>query len=203
MLPSLNPNAQGVLQALAAQSNLLMKMRILSFGKNYDVMDPAQRVLCQITLGSGQNVKGHLVESTVGGYLGRWAARSLQYTYEVKDANGHPALEIRKGGGGNRAEFLVADPETGANLGVIEMSRSLLGGLHASWLGADGIPYMTTQGNVIRRTYAIVGPDGREIGRVRHKILAVRDVWQLELEPNSNHLYSAIFATILDFEKEM
>jgi hypothetical protein len=38
---------------------------------------------------------------------------------------------------------------------------------------------------------------------VRHKILAIRDVWQLELDPRVNHLYSALFATVLDFEKTM
>jgi len=41
------------------------------------------------------------------------------------------------------------------------------------------------------------------VGRVRHKILAIRDVWQLELNPQINHLYSALFATVLDFEKKM
>ena len=31
----------------------------------------------------------------------------------------------------------------------------------------------------------------------------IRDVWELELGQGSNHLFSSIFATILDFEKEM
>lgn len=202
-MQALNPAAQGLLQSLTAQSTLLMKMRILSFGKNYDVMDPQQRVLCQVGLPAGQNVKGQLLAGAVGGYLGRWAARSLEYTYDVKDPAGNLALQIRKGSGGNRAEFLVVDPVTGAGLGAIQMERSLIGGLKASWNGPDGQPWMRTEGNVIRLTYTIHGPDGRELGRVKHKVLAVRDVWELDLEATANHLYSAIFAVILDFEKKM
>ncbi|HEV2231151.1 MAG TPA: hypothetical protein VGS18_03075, partial [Thermoplasmata archaeon] len=60
-----------------------------------------------------------------------------------------------------------------------------------------------TKGNIIRRKYEIRDGANRPVGHVRHKILAIRDVWQLELSPGVNHLYSALFATVLDFEKKM
>ena len=206
MAAQLNPTAQSVVQSLSNQSTLMMKMRILSFGKNYDVMDPNQTVLCQVGLDAKQNVKGALLGSAVsqvaGGYVGRWAARSLAYTYIVRDAQGTPALEIRKGSGGNKAEFQVVDPQTRITLGKIDMKRSLIGGLKASWIAPDGQPYMHTKGNIIRRKYTIVNPAGAAVGHVRHKILAIRDVWELELDPQVNHLYSALFATVLDFEKK-
>jgi uncharacterized protein YxjI len=206
-MAGLNPVAQNIVQALSAQSTLLMKMQILSFGKNYDVMDANQRPLCRIGLDAGQNVSGQLLAGAVGavagGYIGRYAARSMNYTYTVKDAAGNLGLEIRKTGGGNHSTFQVVDPAGGAPVGSIDMKRSLIGGLHATWIAPSGPPLMVTKGNIIRRKYAIMGPDGREVGRVRHKILAIRDVWQLELDPGSNHLYSAIFATVLDFEKKM
>lgn len=205
-MQGMNPAAQRVLQALTPQPMLLMKMRILSFGKNYDVMDPGQRVLCQVGLDAGQNVKGQAVSAAIGsvagGYLGRWAARSLEYTYDVKDAEGNLALQIRKGAGGNAAQFLIVDPQTGSGFGVIDLKRSIFGGLKAVWNGPDGQPWMSTKGNILRRKYSIVAPDGSELGRVRHKILAIRDVWQLELEARANHLFSVIFATVLDFEKK-
>lgn len=203
----MNPIAQSVVQSLSGHPMLLMKMRILSFGKNYDVMDAQQQVLCQVGLDAGQNVKGALVGSAVsqlaGGYVGRWAQRSLQYTYVVRDAQGNPALEIRKGSGGNKSQFQVVDPQLNAVVGSIDMQRSLIGGLKASWVAPDGQTYLRSKGNIIRRKYEIVGPQGASVGRVRHKILAIRDVWQLELDPQVNHLYSALFATILDFEKKM
>ena len=110
---------------------------------------------------------------------------------------------IKKGKGGNQSRFDVVDAMTGGSFGAIEMKRSLIGGLHATWVDPNGNAVMVTKGNIIRRKYSINGPDGREIGRVRHKILAVRDVWELEFETGANHLYSTIFATILDFEKKM
>jgi len=207
MAAQVNPTAQAVVQTLAGHGTLLMKMQILSFGKNYDVMNEQQQVLCKVGLDSGQNVKGQLlgsaVSSVAGGYVGRWAQRSLAYTYVVRDAQGNPALEIRKGSGGNTAEFVVVDPQTNVALGKIDLKRSLIGGLKASWVAPDGQVYLHSKGNIIRRKYEIVGADGRSMGRVRHKILAIRDVWQLELDPQVNHLFSALFATVLDFEKKM
>lgn len=207
MAAQVNPTAQAVIESLAGHSTLLMKMQILSFGKNYDVMDTGSRVLCKVGLDAGQNVKGALLGAAVsdlaGGYVGRWAQRSLAYTYVVRDAQGNPALEIRKGSGGNKATFQVVDPQLNVGLGQIDLTRSLIGGLKASWVAPQGQVYFSSKGNIIRRQYDIVGPQGASVGHVRHKILAVRDVWQLELDPQINHLYSALFATVLDFEKKM
>ncbi|MGC2290069.1 MAG: hypothetical protein WA688_09490 [Thermoplasmata archaeon] len=202
-MAGLNPVAQNIMQALSNQPNLVMKMQIFSMGKNYDVMDPNQTVLCRIGLTSGQNMQGQMLESAVGGYLGRYVGRSMNYTYTVKDPAGNLGFEIRKTGGGNHSQFQVVDPFLGTPVGLIELKRSLMGGLTATWVAPAGQPLMTTKGSILRRTYEIMGPDGREVGHVRHKILAIRDVWELELGPGSNHLFSSMFATILDFEKEM
>ena len=207
-MAGMNPAAQTLIQSLANRSSLLMKMRILSFGKNYDVMDEGKNVLCTVGLDAGQNVKGQLFGAAIGqlagDYVGRWAARGLAYTYTVKTPQGQLALNIIKSPGGNRATFDVRDPLTGASAGTILLKRSLIGGLKATWMApGTGQAIMETRGNVIRRTYRIVDASGREIGHVRHKILAIRDVWQLHLEPAINHLYGAVFAAILDFEKEM
>jgi uncharacterized protein YxjI len=202
-MAGLNPVAQNIMQALSTHPSLVMKMQILSLGKNYDVMDPNQTVLCRIGLDSSQNMTGRMLEGAVGGYLGRYVGRSLNYTYTVKDPAGNLGFEIQKTGGGNQSQFQVVDPFLKTSVGRIDLKRSLIGGLEATWVAPAGQPIMTTKGSILRRTYEIVGPDGREIGHVRHKILAVRDVWELELGAGSNHLFSSIFATVLDFEKEM
>jgi uncharacterized protein YxjI len=206
-MASANPAAQSILQNLSNQGTLLMKMRILSLGKNYDVMDQNQRVLCQVGLDASQNLKGALIGSAVsqlaGGYVGRYAQRSLKYTYTVKDPAGNLAYEIRKGSGGNTSEFQIVDTTANALVGTIQMKRSLIGGLKATWLGPNGQAYLHTKGNIVRRKYKILGSDGAEVGHVRHKIIAIRDVWQLVLVPGINHLYGALFAAVLDFEKQM
>ena len=203
----MNPAAQNIVNSLQGQPMLLMKMQILSLGKNYWVMDKDSKPLCYIGLDAGQNVTGALLGSAVsslaGDYVGRYVQRSQAYTYTVKDQSQQVAMLIRKGAGGNTSRFDIVDAATGGNFGAIDMKRSLIGGLKATWVAPNGAPLMSTKGNIIRRKYSIVGPDGREVGRVRHKILAIRDVWQLEFESGANHLYSAIFATILDFEKKM
>ena len=202
-MAGLNPVAQNIMQTLSNQPNLLMKMQILSFGKNYDVMDPNQTVLCRIALDSSQNMKGQMLEGAVGGYLGRYVGRSLNYTYTVKDTAGNLGFQIHKMGGGNHSEFHVVDPFLGTQVGLIQLKRGLMGGLEATWVAPAGQPLMSTKGNVMRRTYEITGPDGHVMGQVHHKIVAIRDVWNLDMNPGSNHLFSSMFATILDFEKEM
>lgn len=104
---------------------------------------------------------------------------------------------IRKGSGGNTARFDVVDAVSGGSFGAIDLRRSLIGGLHATWVAPNGASMTVTKGNILRWMYSIVDGTGKEIGRVRHKILAVRDVWQLEFESGANLLYSTIFATIL------
>ncbi len=202
-----NPAAAQILQSLSNQGKLLMKMRILSLGKNYDVMNEQQQVLCQVGLDASQNMKGGLVSGAVGAvagdFVGRIVARNMTYTYTVKDPQGNLAYEIRKGSGAYTAEFVVWDPVANAPVGTIGMKRSFIGGLKAVWLDPAGQTYLSTKGNIIRRKYEMLGPDGRPVGHVRHKILAIRDVWELDLDPQVNHLYSALFATVLDFEKKM
>lgn len=208
-IPSAQPSpaTSAIIASLANQPKLLMKMQILSLGKNYDVMDAQQRVLCRIGLDANQNVTGAVVGSLVsqvaGDYVGRYARRSMSYTYTVKDPQGTHAMDIVKSGGGNTSQFAVNDAVQGGTFGAVQMKRSLIGGLKASWVDPNGQVRMHSKGNIIRRKYAILGPDGREIGRVRHKILAIRDVWQLELDGPGNHLFAAIFAIVLDFEKKM
>ena len=62
-------------------------MRIRSFGKNYDVMDEKQQVLCQAGLDASPDVTGSLVGRAVGavagGFLGKLVARNMQCTYTV------------------------------------------------------------------------------------------------------------------------
>lgn len=202
-----NPTAAALIASLGGHQKLLMKMRILSLGKNYDVMDTESRVLCQIGLDAGQNmtgaVVGSLVASVAGDYVGRYARRSMTYTYTVKDPAGNLAMNIQKSGGGNHSLFNVVDAAQGGSFGTVQMKRGLIGGLKATWVDPDGQARLHSKGNIIRRKYSMLGPDGREVGRVRHKILAIRDVWQLELNDHGNHLFPAIFATILDFEKKM
>ncbi len=202
-----NPTASAIISTLNGHQKLLMKMRILSLGKNYDVMDSESRVLCQIGLDAGQNmtgaVVGSLVSSVAGDYVGRYARRSMKYTYTVKDPAGNLAMHIEKSGGGNSSVFNVVDAAQGGTFGTVQMKRSLFGGLKATWVDPNGQVRLASKGNIIRRKYSMMGPDGREVGRVRHKMLAIRDVWQLELDDHGNHLFPAIFATILDFEKKM
>lgn len=204
MPPNMSKQAfNNVNTALEGNSEILMKKAMISFGKNYTVMDQNQKPLMFVRLDAGQNVTGSLVKGALGG-VGRILARRMSYTYRVNDANDQNALEIRKGTGAYKSQFDVVEPDSGDKIGVITMKRGFIGGMQAHWQDPkSNETLLSTRGNVMRRKYVITGPAGNEVAKVRHKIAAIRDVWKLELSQGTNHLHSVIFASILDFEKEM
>lgn len=195
-----NSPLDSINKALEGKTDLLMKKKILAAGKNYAVMDENQNPLCYVYLSAKQNIVGNLL----AGALGSWAGREQGYTYIVQDSFNQDALIVKKGAGAWSANFGIFDAASGEQRGMIALKRSLIGGMQAEWLDHENSQVvMHTKGNVIRRQYQIVDPSGRELGHVRHKIAAVRDVWNLKLTPEANILNAAIFATVLDFEKEM
>lgn len=195
-----NEPLESINKALSGKTELLMKKKILAAGKNYAVMDENQNPLCFVYLSAKQNIVGNLIS----GALGSWAGREMSYTYIVQDAFNQEALVLKKGAGAWSANFGVFDALTGDQTAMINLKRSLIGGMQAQWIDKEsGQAQMHTKGNVLKRQYQIVDSNGNELGSVRHKIAAVRDVWMLKLDPGANILHAAIFATVLDFEKEM
>lgn len=191
---------ENVINALNGKTQLLMKKHIISLGKIYTVMDENQSPLFTVKLGWGSNMMGNMLSNQ----MGKWAGRMMNYSYSVYDNNEELALQIQKGSGSFKSTFAVIEPETNENIGSIYLKRSLIGGMNASWLDAStNTPTITTKGNVIRRQYSMLDQNMAEIASVRHKIVAVRDVWKIEVMDISNSLHAVIFATVLDFEKEM
>lgn len=195
-----NDALDNIKKALEGKTDLLMKKKILSVGKNYAVMDENQNHLCYVYLSATQNVVGNLLS----GALGSWAGREMGYTYIVQDADNQEALIVKKGAGAWKASFGIFDAVSGEQEAMISLKRGLVGGMQAQWQDKlSNQVTMTTKGNVLRRKYSILDQTQQEIGHVRHKIAAIRDVWNLGLTQGANILNAAIFATILDFEKEM
>lgn len=195
-----NEYLENINKALSGKTELLMKKKMIAVGKNYAIMDEDQNPLSYIYLDAKQNVVGNLLS----GALGSWAGREMGYTYLVQDSYNQNALVVKKGAGAWSANFGVFDAESGEQYAMIGLKRSLIGGMQAHWQEKNASqPDMSTKGNVLKRQYAIIGSNGAELGHVRHKIAAVRDVWSLKLAPEANILNAAIFAVVLDFEKEM
>lgn len=190
-----------VVESLKGKPELLMQKKILALGKNYTVTDENHNTICFVRLNWGSNMAGNLVS----GYMGKWAGRSMSYTYTVNDAEDQNALEIRKSGGAWSSNFEVVEPEQQQRIGIIQLKRTfLIGGIKAQWVNpSSNQTEIVTSGNVMRRKYTMVTPDGSEIAKVRHKIAAIRDTWKLEVSTGEQNLHAVIFATVLDFEKEM
>ena len=129
----------------------------------------------------------------------------MKYTYKINDNQDNLALEVKKYAGSWKTSFEVVEPESGTVIGKILLKRSfLIGGIKARWAKSENDdPIMTVKGNVMRRKYLIIGSNGAEIAKIRHKIVAIRDVWPIKIHDQTMGLQAIIFAAVLDFEKEM
>ena len=196
--------AQNALNSIMAELNgkeeVLMKKKIVALGKHYNVMDKDKNPICSVHLSWGQNLGGQAISQ-----YGKWLGRSMKYTYRINDNQDNLALEVKKYAGSWKTSFEVVEPEAGTVLGRILLKRSfLIGGIKARWAKSDSDdPVMTVNGNVMRRKYLIIGSNGNEIAKIRHKIVAVRDVWPIKIHDTNMGLQAIIFAAVLDFEKEM
>ena len=190
-----------ILKAVENKNEILMKKKIIALGKHYNVMDKDKNTLCSVHLSLWQNMGGEGMSR----YVGKWAGRSMKYTYLIKDAQENIGLEVRKYNGSWKTAFEVVEPDSNVIMGKIWLKRSfLIGGIKARWVNKENDnPLITVKGNVMRRKYRMLSPDGKEIAKVRHKIVAVRDVWKLEIKDTNKDLEAIIFAAVLDFEKEM
>ncbi len=187
--------------ALKGKTELVMKKKLLAIGKYYAVSDTEGNTLCFVNLSWGSNLMGNVVSD----HMGKWMGRSMRYTYTLTDANEKIALEIKKTGGAWDSNFNVVEPDKNQIIGIIQLKRAfVIGNMKAQWLNYESKNVeMSVNGNIMRRTYNIINSSGKEIARVRHKIAAIRDTWNLEINSGEDNLYSIIFSTVLDFEKEM
>ncbi|MHB8360876.1 MAG: LURP-one-related/scramblase family protein [Thermoplasmataceae archaeon] len=192
---------ESVIKAVGNHSEILMKKKIIALGKHYNVMDKEKNTLCSVHLSLWQNMGGEAMSR----YVGKWLGRSMKYTYEIKDDQDNIALEVRKYSGGWTTSFEVVEPDSNNVIGKIWLKRKFLtGGMKAMWVdkGSEN-PLITVKGNIMRRKYRMLSPDGKEIAKVRHKVVAVRDVWKIQINDPKHNLEAIIFAAVLDFEKEM
>ena len=128
-----------------------MKMQILSMGKNYDVMDPNQTVLCRIGLDLGQNVSRSDARKCHRGLHWEVCGPEHELHLQGEGSRGNVGLEIRKTGGGITPNSKWSTPSWERRSGLIEMKRGLMGGLDATWVAPSGQPLMNTKGSILHR----------------------------------------------------
>jgi hypothetical protein len=192
-------------------------------------MSPNQTLICRIALEPTQKAPGQSIQESIAQsmgpamaqYVANVSAALAQHTsaaYALKDTSGNLALEIRKAGGpislrrgaGGRTElapqknpqYQVLDPILRTPVGLVDLTRGTIGGLKATWIAPTGQTLMSSKGNIASRQYEILGPTGQPVGHVQTKNLPAPDFWGLDLGPESNRLFTSIFATVLDIERE-
>ena len=199
--PGVSP---GATLGLEGRKNFLVQHQILSLGHSYRVMDAQKNHLFTVQGDTGQNLTGNFLGNMVGGgsdsYLGRYAARSVNMTYTLVDAQGAVHGTILKEGGANQSTFTLSDA-SGQRWVTVHLARGLMGGITATALDAGGRPMMRTSGNLIRHNFMIQDPSGRDLAKVHEAWVAVRDTYNIDMVGGIDPLYPLVFTILIDFEK--
>ena len=199
------PNYRGAPTLSAALGltgrNYLVQHKVLSLGHSYRVMDANKNELFHVQGDAGQNLAGNALGSMVGGYLGRMVARSIDMTYGIVAANGTRWGTLKKTGGANQSTFTLVD-NGGQPWVIVQMARSLIGGVTATAVWPNGQPMMHTKGNLIRHNFFIKDPGGNDLAKVHQQWIAIRDTYNVDLLGNIDPLYPLTFSVVIDYEKE-
>lgn len=182
---------------LVGQKKFLLRQRALAIGATYDVLDENKNALFKIKQSAGEAVGTALV----GAVAGRLAKRYMKRNYDILTADDRGVGKIAKGSGAFKTGYTITLND-GRTIGVINVKRSLIGGLKASLLDMNGQPMISTKGNLIRRKYMMKDNGGNEIARVTAKMLQIRDTYSVELKGQMHPIYPLTFAVIIDFEKD-
>ena len=197
-LPSLD-SALG----LRGQRSFIVQHQLLSLGHSYRVMDAENRHLFTVQGNAQQNISGNMLGSFVGGsdsYLGRMMARSVDMTYTLTDAQGTTYGTVAKQGSANQSSFTLVDSQ-GKPYVVVNLERSVIGGIKAAAADPNGQPMLSTSGNLLRHNFMIKDAQGRDQAKVHEAWVAVRDTYNVDMLGDMNPLYPLVFTIMLDFEK--
>ena len=188
---------------LRGQRSFLVQHQLLSLGHSYRVMDAEQRHLFTVQGNASQNISGNMLGSLVGGsnsYLGRMMARGVNMTYTLTDAQGTTYGTVAKQGGANQSSFTLVDSQ-GKPYVVVNLQRSLMGGITAAAVDPNGQPVLSTSGNLMRHNFMIKDAQGRDQAKVHEAWVAIRDTYNVDMLGDMNPLYPLVFTIMLDFEK--
>lgn len=188
---------------LRGHGNFLVQHEILSVGHSYRVMDAGKNHLFTVRGDVRQNLGSNALGGLLGGtgsYLGRIAARSVNMTYSLVNAQGAVLGSIQKEGGANRSQFTLMD-SAGQRCVVVTLERGLMGGITATAVSPDGRPMLQSGGNLVRHNFMIKDPGGRDLAKVHEAWVAVRDTYNVDMMGNIDPLYPLVFTILIDFEK--
>ncbi|HYA57621.1 MAG TPA: zinc-ribbon domain-containing protein [Thermoplasmata archaeon] len=187
---------------LRGQRSFLVQHQVLSMGHSYRVMDSNKNHLFTVRGDAGQNIQGNMLGSLVGGgYLGRFAARSVTMSYTLVDPQGTVHGSVVKEGGGNSSTFTLTD-SSGQPWVVISLSRGVMGGITATAADGQGRPLMSTGGNLMRHNFMIKDAAQKDLAKVHEAWVAVRDTYNVDMLGSIDPVYPLVFTIMLDFEKE-
>jgi len=191
------------LLGLRGRGNFLVQHEIISLGHSYRVMDAGKKHLFSVRGDVGQNLGGNALGNLLGGsdsYMGRMAARSVNMTYSLVNAQGAVLGSIQKDGGANHSQFTLMD-SAGQRCVVVTLDRGLMGGITATAVSPDGRPMLQTGGNLVRHNFMIKDPGGKDLAKVHEAWVAVRDTYNVDMMGSIDPLYPLVFTILIDFEK--
>lgn len=184
--------------------NFLLQHQFTALGRSYRVMNSEKRQLFTVKEELEQELNTNLdrlLGQQGAGAEGLAALGQRVFLWTVRDATGAVRGGLQFRTSGFHAVATLVD-SAGVPLLVVNVDRSVVGGLTATAAFPDGRPMFQTHGNLIHHNFSIADPSGRELAKIHEAWASVRDTYGLDLVADVDPLGPLIFAIIIDREKE-
>jgi zinc ribbon protein len=198
----------GVVLGVQGSNKFLLQHQLFSGGHNYRVLNHEKKHLFTVK----ENVRQELVSNILNrpsaqpqsGFsfrMGVQAAPTQTYVWTVADSSDVPQAQIAIQVTGNAAVSTLSD-SAGTPVVAVSVSKSQIGGLHATAAFPDGRSMFQTHGNLLRHNFTIQDPSGKDVAKIHEAWASVRDTYNLDLMGELDPLCPLIFAILIDREKQ-
>jgi hypothetical protein len=133
--------------------------------------------------------------------MGVQPAQTQTFVWVVADSTDVPQAQITIQVTGSAAVSTLSD-SAGTPVLAVSVSRSQLGGLHATAAFPDGRAMFQTHGNLLRHNFSIQDPSGKDVAKIHEAWASVRDTYSLDMEGDIDPLCPLVFAVLIDREKQ-
>ncbi|HEV2166397.1 MAG TPA: hypothetical protein VGS23_05410 [Thermoplasmata archaeon] len=195
----------GEVLGLTGRRNFLLQHILLSGARNYRVLDHEKHPLFTVK----ESVQQELQNSFQNGPFGQGMGMRMggagppmpNMDWVVEDSSGNVRGNLRLQVSGNEAISTLSGSD-GVPVLAVRIDRGLVGGLHAYVGFPNGPTMFETQGNLLRHSFQIKDPSGREVAKIHEAFVSVRDTYNLDLLGEIDPLAPLILAIVIDREKE-
>lgn len=195
----------GVTLGVSSIRNFLLQHQLLSTGRNFRVLSHEKKHLFTVHENLGQEFQANLANerpsaAVMGLQMGFVPPPSRTLLWSVVDSSGATQGTIGIQVTGRSTVATLMDASRAPQL-IIDIQRSLVGGLTAKATFPDGREMFHSHGNALHHNFIVQDPNGGEVAKIHEAWASVRDTYNLDVLGPVDPVCPLVFAIMIEVEK--